>query len=153
MANTYTQLNTQIVFAVQGRENIITKGFKEELNRYIYGILKNEGHFPLAINGSSDHIHLFFEQLPTKSTSDLARIVKTNSSKWINENHFVVGHFHWQEGFGAFSYSRSQRDEVIKYIIMQEEHHKKQSFKTEYLEFLKKFNIQFDEQYLFDWLE
>ncbi len=153
MANTYTQLNIQIVFAVKGFENLISSHFKDDLNRYIYGIIKNSGQFPLSVNGSHDHIHAFFELKAENTISELARIIKANSSKWINDNHLVRGKFRWQEGYGAFSYSRSQRDDVIKYIINQEQHHKKVTFREEYLEFLNKFDIKYNEIYLFEWID
>ncbi len=153
MANTYTQINIHIVFSVQGRENILMSTFRSELFQYISGILKNFNQFPLAVNGYKDHVHIFFEMLPKMALSDIMRIIKTNSSKWINENKFVPGKFSWQSGYGAFSYSRSQRNNVIQYIINQEEHHKKTTFRKEYLGLLKKFDIEFDDQYIFDFYE
>jgi putative transposase len=143
MANTYTQLNVHCIFAVQGRDNFITKNFRNDLHRYMVGILKGDQSFPLAINGWLDHVHVFFELHPTLSVSDQMRMLKASSSKWVNDNKFIMGKFRWQEGFGAFSYSRSQRDNVIKYIMNQEDHHKKKSFREEYLGLLKKFEIQF----------
>ena len=153
MANTYTQINIHLVFAVLGRENIIKSDFSSRLFEYLSGILKNHNNYPLAINGHGDHIHLFFELNPNNSLSDITRILKSNSSKWINENRFLPGKFNWQEGYGGFSYSKSQRDIVIKYVLNQEEHHKKKSFKEEYLDLLQKFEIKFDGHYLFEFYE
>jgi REP element-mobilizing transposase RayT len=153
MANTYTQINMHVVFSVKGRENILSAKIRPDIFKYISGILSNIEQFPLAVNGYKDHVHLFFEMQPTKSLSDIVRVVKTNSSKWINENRFVAGKFLWQEGYGGFSYSRSQRNNVIQYIIKQEEHHKVRTFKEEYLDLLKRFEINFDEQYIFEFYE
>ena len=153
MANTYTQINIHTVFSVKGRENILTQNFRENLFKYISGILKNEKQFSLAVNGYLDHVHIFFEQNPTTALSDIIRIVKTNSSKWINKNRFVKGRFLWQEGYGAFSYSRSQRDGVIRYIVRQEEHHKKITFREEYMDLLRKFEIPFEGKYVFEFYD
>lgn len=152
MANTYTQINIHAIFSVKGHENIITK-FQEELFKYISGILKNNNQFPLAVNGHKDHVHVFFELHPTMALSDIIRTVKSNASKWINELKFVKGKFSWQEGYGAFSYSKSQRDSVIKYIMQQELHHRKKTFREEYLELLKNFEIEFDDHYIFDFYD
>lgn len=153
MANTYTQLNVQTVFAVKGRENIITSNFRTQLFEYISGILKNSKQFPLAVNGYKDHVHIFFELNPNSSLSDILEIVKANSSKWINSNKFVLGRFEWQRGYSGFTYSRSQRNEVIRYIINQESHHKKRTFKEEYLEMLKNSEMEYDERYIFEFYE
>ncbi len=153
MANTYTQLNIQLIFAVSGRDNILKNTFRNELFKYISGILKESEQYPLAVNGYLDHVHVFFELNPKNSVSEISRIVKANSSKWINDNNFIGTKFNWQSGYGAFSYSRSQRDNVIKYIINQEKHHKKKSFKDEYLEFLTAFEINHDKKYLFEWID
>ena len=153
MANTYSQLNIHSVFAVKGRENIITKDFRDELHRYMSGILKEDGSYPLAVGGWKDHVHVFFELPVTMCVSDQMRMLKATSSKWINDNNKVRGKFRWQEGYGTFSYSRSQRDKVIQYIINQEEHHRKQTFREEYLGLLKKFEIEYDEKYLFEFYE
>jgi putative transposase len=149
MANTYTQLNVHGVFTVKGKENILLPNFKNDLFKYISGILNNNGQYSLAVNGTRDHVHVFFELHPKNSISDIIKEVKANSSKWINENKFVKGKFMWQEGFGAFTYSRSQRNDVINYIKNQEDHHKVQTFKEEYLNLLKKFEIEYDPKYLF----
>lgn len=153
MPNTYTQLNIQLIFAVKGRSNILNENFSEDLFKYINGILNETKNYPLAVNGYLDHVHAFFELSPTTSVAEIARILKSNSSKWINENRFVPGEFHWQTGYGAFSYSCSQRNRVIRYIVNQEEHHKKKTFKQEYLSFLKSFEIDYNEKYLFDWID
>ncbi len=153
MANTYSQLNVHCVFAVKDRENSITKDFRDELHRFMSGVLKNDGSFPLAVNGWLDHVHVFFELPATMSVSDQMRMLKASSSKWINDNKFTKGKFQWQEGYGAFSYSRSQRHSVIEYIFKQEEHHKVKTFREEYLDLLKKFEIPFDENYVFEFFD
>ncbi len=149
MANTYTQIHIQAIFAVQNRECVIKKTWKDELYKYIIGIIQNHKHKVLAINGMPDHIHIFFGMRPTQSLSDLMQDIKGDSSKWINEKKLVVGKFSWQEGYGAFSYSKSHVDNVINYIKNQEEHHKKENFVDEYLNFLKKFEIDYNEAYIF----
>lgn len=153
MANTYTQMYIQIVFAVKRRQNLIQKNWKDELNKYICGIVNGKGQKVYAIGGVEDHIHILVSIKPNIAISDLVRDIKANSSKWINENEFVRGKFQWQEGFGAFSYAQSQLDNVIAYINNQEQHHQKKTFKDEYLTLLQKFDIEYDEKYLFDWGE
>lgn len=153
MANTYTQMYIQIVFAVKRRQNLIQKKWKDELHKYICGIVNGKGQKVYAIGGVEDHIHILVSIKPNIAISDLVRDIKANSSKWINENEFVRGKFQWQEGFGAFSYAQSQLDNVIAYINNQEKHHQKKTFKNEYLTLIQKFNIEYDEIYLFDWLE
>jgi len=153
MANTYTQITIHAIFVVKSRENFITKEWRDRLHSYTSGILKNEEAKPLAVGGWLDHVHVFFALPPSRNISDIMRVVKTNSSKWINENSFVKSKFQWQEGYAAFSYSRSQRDIVINYIMQQEEHHKKKTFKEEYLEMLRKFEVDYDEKYLFEFYE
>ncbi len=153
MANTYTQLYIQIVFVVKYRECIITENFRDELEKYICGIVKNNDSKPIAIYCNPDHVHILIGIHPAISVSDMARNIKANSSKWINEKHLVKGQFRWQVGFGAFSYSKSQIDAVAKYILNQPEHHKKSTFKDEYLGMLNKADINYDEQYLFDWFD
>jgi putative transposase len=153
MANTYTQLNIHAIYAVKGRENTISESFRDNLHRYTAGILKESGAFPLAVGGWKDHIHIFYELPATRALSDIMGIVKRNSSKWINENKYLPGKFHWQEGYAAFSYARSQRDRVIKYIMTQEAHHRGISFRDEYLRFLKKFGIPYDERYVFEFYD
>lgn len=153
MANTYAQIYIQIVFAVSGRENLIAKEWKDELYKYITGIATNHGQKLLAINGVADHIHILLNIKPNIALSDLVRDIKANSSRWINDKKFVRGKFQWQEGFGAFSYSLSQLDDVIGYIHRQEEHHEQTSFKKEFLAFLDRFSVEYDEKYVFDWIE
>ncbi|MBL7902708.1 MAG: IS200/IS605 family transposase [Bacteroidia bacterium] len=152
MPNTYTQLYIQIVFVVRGRQNLISKNNREELHRYITGIVQNRGHKLLSIFCMPDHTHVLIGLKPNQSISDLARDIKAASSGFINEKKWVFGKFTWQEGYGAFSYSKSQVQNVARYIQNQEEHHSKKSFKDEYLEFLKEFEIEYDEKYLFEWV-
>lgn len=151
MADTFTQLNIQLVFAVSGRQNFLSANFRYRLFEYLGGILKKMKHYPLAINGYIDHIHIFLELNPACSIADLVRDIKTSTSLWINSNQLTQRKFAWQKGYGAFSYSKSQRSNVIQYIANQEAHHRKKTFKEEYIEFLKSFEIQYDEKYLFDW--
>jgi putative transposase len=153
MANTYTQIYIQIVFAVNGRQNLIRKQHREELHKFITGIVSNRGQKLFAIFVMPDHVHLLLSISPNILTSDLVRDIKAGSSKFINDNRLIVGKFNWQEGYGAFSYSKSQVDNVVKYILNQEEHHKKKTFKEEYLDFLRKFDIKYDDKYLFEWIE
>ncbi len=153
MPNTYTQFNLHVVFAVKGRENILSAKIREELFSYIAGIVNNKQHYSLAVNGYKDHVHLFFEYNPAFSVSDLIRDVKSGSTVWINRRKLVPGKFSWQEGYGGFSYSRSQRDVVIKYIMNQEKHHQEKSFKEEYMKLLADFDIEFKNEYLFEFYE
>ncbi len=153
MPNTYTQIYIQIVFAVKGRQNLIAKRNREELHKYITGIVNNREQKMLAIFAMPDHIHLLIGMKPNISLSDLVRDIKAGSSKYINDNKWVNEKFNWQEGYGAFSYSKSQIDNVINYILNQEEHHKVKTFKEEYFNFLEKFEIEYNEKYLFEWIE
>jgi len=153
MANTYSQLNVHCVFAVKGRENIISTRFRDELHSYMSGILRNDGAFPLAVGGWKDHVHVFFELPPALSVSKVMQMLKATSSKWVNDNRLVTGRFSWQEGYGAFSHSRSQRDQVIRYIMEQEKHHEQKSFREEYLEMLKQNDIRYEEAYLFEFYD
>jgi putative transposase len=153
MANTYTQLNTHAVFSVKGRENLLSEKIRNELFPYISGIIKNINNYPLAVNGYKDHVHVFFELNPTCTISDILNKLKSNSSKWINDQKFLPGKFYWQEGYGAFSYSRSQRHDVIQYIMNQEQHHKQTSFREEYLKLLENFEVDYDMRYLFEFYE
>ncbi len=149
MANTYTLIHIHFVFAVKFRDGIINSQWKNTLYKYITGTIHNNNHKLLAINGTSDHIHILIGLRPSQSISDLMKDVKQSSSKWINENKLVKGHFEWQEGYGAFSHSKSQINKVIDYIDNQESHHKKLTFKEEYLDFLKKFEVDYDEKFIF----
>ena len=153
MPNTYSQIYIQIVFAVQGRQNLIPKQRRQELHKYITGIVQNREQKMLSVFCMPDHTHLLVGLKPSIAISDLVRDIKAGSSKFISDNNWVTGKFNWQEGFGAFSYSKSQIDTVIRYILKQEEHHKERTFKEEYLDFLKKFEIEYDEKYLFEWIE
>ncbi len=153
MANTYTQLHVQFIFAVKGWGNVVSEKFREELEKYICAIVSIQKSKPLAIYCNPDHTHILVGIDPTVSVSELAREMKANSSRWINKKKLVKGKFEWQTGFGAFTYSRSQIDGVIKYILNQPEHHRKNTFKDEYLGILKKLDIKFEEEYLFDWYE
>jgi putative transposase len=153
MPGTFSQIYIQVVFAVKGRENLISKEWKEDLHKYIAGIIKGKGQKSIIVNGMPDHIHAFIGLRPAMSISDLVRDIKNNSSNFINDNKFVKGKFSWQEGYGAFSYSHSHIENVYQYILNQEEHHKKKTFKDEYIDFLTKFNVDHDEKYLFDWIE
>ncbi|NTW32464.1 MAG: IS200/IS605 family transposase [Bacteroidetes bacterium] len=153
MANTFSQMYVQIVFAVRNRENIIPQKNNEELHKYISGVIKNRGQKLLAVNCMPDHVHIFVGFKPNICISDLVRDIKTATSMFIKERRWVKGLFYWQEGFGSFTYSHSQLTDVINYINNQEEHHHKKSFKEEYIELLKQFDIEYDEKYLFDWYE
>lgn len=149
MANTYTQIHVHFVFAVKYRQAVIHTNWKNDLYKYISGIIKNNNHKVLAINGVSDHVHVLIGIRPAQSISELMKSIKQNSSKWINENKFTNIHFEWQEGYGAFSYSKSQLSAVADYIENQEEHHKKNTFKEEYINFLEKFEVDYDEKFIF----
>jgi len=153
MANTYSQVYLHFVFTVKGKQNLLLPKHNDELQKYITGIVQNRKQKLLAINNVSDHMHLFVGFGTTITMADFMEEVKAISSKFINTKGWIRGRFEWQRGYGVFSYSRSQIDDVIKYIINQQEHHKKQSFKEEYIDLLKKFEIEYDEKYLFDWIE
>ena len=153
MANTYTQIHIQAVFAVQNRKSLIDKKWENELYKYITGIIQNHDHKLLQINGMADHIHVFFGMRPTQSISELLKIIKGDSSKWINESGFLKQKFSWQAGYGAFSYGKSQVPNVIRYIQNQKEHHKKKTFIQEYTEYLEAFKIGFDDRYIFKSIE
>jgi putative transposase len=153
MPGTFSQIYIQIVFAVNGRENLISKSWKSELNKYIAGIIQAKEQKCIIVNGMPDHIHAFVGLRPSMAICDLVRDIKNNSSNFINDKKFVRGKFSWQEGYGAFSYSHSHIENVFNYIFTQEEHHKKKTFKQEYLELLSLFEIDYDEKYLFEWYE
>ncbi len=150
MADTYSQIYIHIVFAVKGRNNLISKNWKDELYKYITGIITNEGQKLLAINGMPDHIHILIGLKPTATLSNIVRDIKANSSKFINDKKWIAGKFEWQQGFGAFSYSHSQLKNVISYIQNQEEHHKTKTFREEYIEFLKLYNVDFKNEFIFE---
>jgi len=149
MANTYTQIHIHAIFAVQNRLSIIKDEWQNDLYSYITGIVTNHGHKMMQINGMPDHVHMLIGLRPVQSLSELMKYVKQDSTKWINQNRFINGRFSWQEGFGAFSHSKSQIPGVIKYIREQEEHHRKSTFREEYTDFLEKFDVDFDERYIF----
>ncbi len=153
MPNTYTQIHIQFVFAVKYRASLIDKTWKNDLHKYITGIIQNNNHKLLQINSMPDHIHILTGMRPGQSMSDLVQKVKVESSKWIKEQKLCKSPFYWQEGFGAFSYSKSHVDEVIRYIQNQEKHHEKETFLQEYRRFLAAFEIEWEEQYIFKELE
>ena len=151
MAGTFSQIHIQIVFAVKRRENLINNSWKDELCKYISGIIKGKNQKPIIVNGMPDHMHVFMGLRPAMPVADMARDIKNNSSNFINNNKFIMGKFAWQEGYGAFSYSHSRIERVYNYILNQEAHHKKKTFQEEYIELLKEFEIEYDEKYLFEW--
>ena len=150
---TFTQLYEQLVFAVRYRECLLNSSQRKTVFAYIGGILTNTGHKSLIVNGYSDHVHIFYGRNPVKSTSDIVGDIKKSSAWFINEQHWYLGKFQRQDGYGAFSYSRSQIDDVYKYIVNQEYHHKSVKFRVEYIEMLEKARVEFDEKYLFDFFE
>jgi REP element-mobilizing transposase RayT len=153
MPGTFSQIYIQVVFAVKGRLNLISPNWKDELHKYIAGIIKGKNQKPIIVNGMPDHIHVLIGLKPSMVISDLVRDIKNNSTNFINDSKFTKGKFSWQEGYGAFSYSHSQIDNVYNYILNQEKHHERKSFREEYFEILKKYEIDYNEKYLFDWVE
>lgn len=153
MSNTFSQIYIHVVFAVQNRKAQIKATWENELYKYITGIVQNKGQKMLAINGTSNHIHFLIGMKPSCCLSDLVREVKKSSNSFIKENHFTPANFNWQEGFGAFSYSQSHLTTVINYIENQKIHHKKKTFKDEYIAMLKAFEIEFNEEFTFEWLD
>mgnify|MGYP003519895559 CR=1 FL=1 len=153
MPGTFSQVYIQIVFAVKGRENLIMRNWSTDLHKYIAGIIKGKNPKPIIVNGLPDHIHAFVRLRPAMAIADLVRDIKNNSSNFINDRRLVKGKFSWQEGYGAFSYSHSHIGEVYNYILNQEKHHKKVTFREEYLSFLSKFEIDYEEKYLFEWYD
>src|SRR5215216_1965691 len=149
MANTFTQIHIHCVFAVKFRNGLISNIWQERLHNYIAAIVGNKGHKMLAINSMPDHIHLLFGLKPIQGLSDLIQVVKGDSSEWVNKQNFVPGNFKWQEGYGAFSYKKSDVDTVVKYIRNQQQHHHKKTFLEEYNDLLKEFEIDFDDRYVF----
>jgi REP element-mobilizing transposase RayT len=152
MPNTYSQIYIQLIFAVKGRQSLIAPLHRDQLHKYITGIVQKREQKLITLFCMPDHAHLLVGLKPDISISDLVRDVKAGSSGFINDKEWCKGKFNWQEGFGAFSYSRSQLDAVFQYIQNQEQHHHKNTFREEYLGFLKKFDIEYDEKYLFDWI-
>ncbi len=153
MGNTYSQITIHAVFAVKYRENFIIKPWRDNLHQYIAGIVTKQGAKSLAVGGWKDHVHILFGMPVTTCISDFLGVVKANSSKWINEQQYLKSKFQWQEGYGAFSFAKSQRDIVIKYIINQEQHHATKSFKEEYIKMLTDFEVDYDEKYLFEFYD
>ena len=153
MANTYSQIYLHFVFAVQNRISLISPTWQADLYKYMSGIITNNGHKAYVINGMPDHVHALVSMSPTQAPSELMHDVKRNSTLWINDNSLVMGKFSWQEGFGAFSYGKSQIPNIANYIEQQEKHHKKRTFIEEYIEFLKLFEIDFDERYIYKPIE
>ena len=149
MANTYSQIYIQIVFAVEGRQNLIDPIHNDELQKYITGIVTAQRQKLIAINNMPDHVHILIGQRPDSALSDLVGDIKSGSTNFINRQRWVKGRFNWQEGFGAFSYSRSQLDAVIRYVKNQQKHHQKHSFRDEYVKLLDKFDVPYDERYIF----
>jgi len=153
MANTFSQIYIQTVFAVSERQSLIKHDFKEELYKYITGIVRNQGQKLITINGMPDHIHILIGLRPAMALADLVKEIKTDSTKFVNKRRFVRGRFSWQEGYGAFSYGHSQLDTIIRYIQNQERHHQRQSFRDEYMTLLRKFDIAFEEKYVFKFIQ
>jgi len=153
MANTFSQIYIQTVFAVSNRQSLIKAEFKEEIYKYITGIVTNNGCKLISINGIADHVHILLGLKPAIALADLVRDIKADSSNFVNKERLIRGRFSWQEGYGAFSYGHSQLDTIIRYIQNQEQHHKRSSFKREYLTLLRKFDIAFEEKYVFEFIE
>lgn len=151
--STFSQIYIQIVFAVKGRESLIHSHCETEVHKYITGIISNKSQKLIAINGMPDHIHILIGMKPSCNLSDLVREIKKSSNDFINHNRFVKGKFSWQEGFGAFSYNHSNLTQVIKYIENQKTHHAVKSFRDEYFDLLKEFEIDFKPEYLYDWID
>jgi len=153
LANTFSQIYIQTVFAVSNRQSLIKPEFKEDLYKYVSGIVSNQGQKLIAINGVADHVHILIGLRPAMALADLVQEIKADSTNFINKNRWVRGRFNWQEGYGAFSYGHSQLDTIIRYIQNQEKHHKRRSFKNEYLTLPRKFDIAFEDKYVFDFIE
>jgi putative transposase len=153
MAGTLSQIYIQVVFAVKGRHNLIRSTFEEEVYKYIAGIITGKEQKSLAVNGMPDHIHLLVGLKPSMKISDLVRDIKNNCTNFINEREWLNSKFSWQDGYGAFSYSESNFGKVIDYIRNQKQHHQKKTFRQEYLAFLKRFNVPYEEKYLFEFYE
>jgi putative transposase len=150
MANTFTKLYVHIVFSVKGRKNALKSEYKEILHKYITSIIQKRKIKMMAINSMPDHIHIFIGLRPDITVSEIVRDIKHSSTNFINDKKWLQQKFNWQEGYGAFSYSQSQIEKVVKYILNQEKHHNKKSFKKEYLDLLKLFKINYNEKYVFD---
>jgi REP element-mobilizing transposase RayT len=153
VANTFSQIHIQTVFAVENRQSLIKPDFKEDLHKYITGIVRNQDQKLIAIDSMPDHLHILIGLKPAMALADLVREIKSDSTNFINEQKLVRGRFNWQEGYGAFSYGHSQLNTIIRYIQNQEKHHERKSFKDEYMTFLRKFDIAFDDEYVFKFIE
>lgn len=153
MANTYTQMYVHLVFAPKNKKALISKEWKNDLEKYITGIVQNLGHKMIAIGIMPNHIHIFIGYNINQLIPKLVEEIKTSSNSWINKSKLSKFHFEWQKGYGAFSHSRSQLDTVVKYVLNQEKHHKKKSFKEEYLEILNNNDIDYNSEYIFDFFE
>lgn len=153
MANTYTQCYFHLVFSPKNRDALIKKGWKNNLEKYITVVVQNRKHKLLAINAQTDHIHILIGYYLSELIPDLVEDIKTSSTHWVNENRFSAFKFEWQKGYGAFTHSKSQIDAVVKYIVNQDNHHKKKTFRDEYLEILRKNEIEFDEKYVFEFFD
>jgi putative transposase len=153
MAGTYSQIYIQVVFAVKGRQNLLAKQWRDEVFKYMSGIITNKGQKPIIVNGVDDHVHAFIGLKPSMTLSDLIRDMKNNSTNFINNHAWINGKFSWQEGYGAFSYGHSQIENVYNYISNQEQHHRKQTFQEEYMDFLKKFEVEHNIKYLFECIQ
>ncbi len=150
MANTYTQIHVQLIFAVRGRRNAISEKYREQIEKYICGVIKNKKSKPLAIYCNPDHCHVLIGLDPTISVSEIAGAVKSNSARWINTRGWFQKKFAWQLGYGAFTYSKTQIENVIKYILNQPIHHNREAFKKEYQKLLEEYEIKYNEKYIFD---
>ncbi len=153
MANTYSQCYFHLVFSPKNRNTLIAQNWKENLERYMTTCIQTRNHKLIAINAQPDHVHIFIGYYLSDLIPDLVENIKTASTQWIKENKFCNFKFEWQKGYGAFTHSRSQIDQVVKYILNQEKHHKKRSFREEYLEILRKNDVRFDENYVFDFFD
>src|SRR6266567_184832 len=153
MANTFSQIYIQTVFAVSGRLSLIRNDFKEEVYKYITGIVRNQKQKLISINGMPDHVHILIGLRPAMALADLVQDIKADSTNFVNKRRLVRGRFSWQEGYGAFSYGHSQLDTIVRYIQNQEKHHLRRSFRDEYLTLLRKYDIAFDDKYVFKFIE
>lgn len=153
MANTFSQIYLQFAFAVKGRQSLISKENKEEIHKYITGLVQNRKAKMLAVHCMPDHTHLFVGFKPSVLIADFIKEIKVESNEFINNKKWIRGHFSWQEGYAVFSYSHSHIDRVVKYVLYQEEHHRQKTFRNEYHQLLRKFDIPFEDKYLFDFME
>ena len=152
MSSTYTKLYAHVIIVVKHRDGLLQKPWRDELFKYMSGTIRSKNQKPIIVNGVEDHVHLFIGMRPSMAISNLIRDVKNNASNYINKHKLVKGRFSWQEGFAAFSYAHSQVENVYNYILKQEAHHKKKGFKEEYLDLLRRYDVDYSEEYLFDWI-